>query len=140
MSVNISLSGLIRRKNRRCVRVWQRAKAEPAMESRVSASRRQQRRGRGVLRRREGGPWRQKEKRLQMLWKFLDKATYVFHVEGIAGMTVKPQRSLALCQRLAWRKYQSTSCQSVSHMCTGVTQGKRSLYLFIQMDLFSPSF
>lgn len=70
----------------------------------------QHRRGKGRLGRRRG--LGDKEKREQMLWKFLDKAVHVFLLEGIAGMTVKPQRSPALCHRLAWRKYESVSSVS----------------------------
>lgn len=40
---------------------------------------------------RERGKLGDKEKRQQMLWKFLDKAMHVLLLEGIAEMTVKPQ-------------------------------------------------
>lgn len=66
-----------------------------------------QRRGKGWIG--EGGEvvedLETKRKRQQMLWKFLDKATHVLLLEGIAEMTVKPQRRPALCHSLAQRKY-----------------------------------
>lgn len=46
-----------------------------------------------------------KEKGQQMLWKFLHKVMHVLLLEDIAEMTVKPQRSPALCHGLARRKY-----------------------------------
>lgn len=100
MSVNISPCGLIRGTTD-SVYVFGRqqkqsgvVQEDAATESRVSASRPQQRRGRGAL----GGRGRntKKQKRQQMLWRFLDKATHVLRLEGIAEMTVKPQQSPAL--------------------------------------------
>lgn len=61
MSVSISLSGLIRRKNRQCVRVWQRLKAERCCS--ITCVCRDDIRGEeGACWGRGGEAWRQKEK------------------------------------------------------------------------------
>lgn len=99
--------------NRQRVRVWQTAKAKRCCSGRRSdgvtcfcvAATTEERKGRVG---REGEKHK-KQKRQQMLWRFLDKATHVLCLEGIAEMTVKPQQSPALCQKLAWRKHLSVS-------------------------------
>lgn len=56
-------------------------------------------RGEEGRRARDGGSSETKRKGQQMSRKFLDKAAHVLRLEGIAEMTVKPQRGPALCQK-----------------------------------------
>lgn len=101
MSVHISLSGLIRGENRQRCTCLARVKAERCCSLgcgygvtclcvRATTERRKSRTGE------RGGKRETKEKKQQMLRKFLDKATHVLLLKGIAEMTVKPQSSPAL--------------------------------------------